>query len=67
MTTIIKMLLIALGAAAGAAVVLSGLFWFVALAISLLHDGAAVAVAVTPIAVCLTGVAYAASRTGYGG
>lgn len=67
MNDIIMMLLSCLGAVAGAVVLLTGVGVITTAGAAIVTGAGSVAVAVMPAAVCLGGVAYAASKTGYGG
>ena len=65
MNDILMMLISALGAVAGAAVILAGLASGTAIASVIAGGAAASAVVILPVVLCVGGVAYAASRTGY--
>lgn len=67
MNDIIKMILSALGAAAGAVAILASLGLTASALVAVLAGGVGFAVAALPALACLGGVAYAASHTGYGG
>jgi len=59
------MILSAVGAIAGAVAILAGLALTGAALVAVLGGTASFAVQAAPTAICLGGVAYAASRTGY--
>lgn len=61
------MLLSALGAAAGAAAILATLVIGAGAVTAVAGGAVSVVTAALPTAACAGGVAYAASRTGYGG
>jgi hypothetical protein len=65
MSDLLKMLLGALGAIAGAIAILTGAGLTVSALAAALAGGAGIAAAVLPPAACLGGAAYAASRIGY--
>ena len=67
MNEIIMMIVSALGAVAGAAAILAALGIGAVTVTAATAGAVTAAVATLPIAACVGGVAYAASRTGYGG
>ena len=67
MSDLVKLILSALGAAAGAAVILATLGLGAAVVTTVAGGAAALVTKALPAAVCVGGAAYAASRTGYGG
>ena len=66
MSDVIKMILSALGAVAGAAAILASLGLVVSLLVGATSGAMSAVVTVAPAAACLGGVAYAASKTGFG-
>jgi hypothetical protein len=67
MNDIVLMILSALGAVAGAAAILAGLGLVLTTAGAVLGGAASFAASAAPAVICMGGVAYAASQTGYGG
>lgn len=66
MNDLVKMILSALGAVAGAAAILAGLGLLGIAASALLSGAATGAIYLAPAVICMGGVAYAASQTGFG-
>ena len=66
MNDLLKMILSALGAVAGATAILASLALVGATVVTVSSGVVSAAITVAPAVICIGGVAYAASKTGFG-